>query len=357
MVIINHFWRGADGGGRAERLLYTLIENGWVGVDLFFVLSGFLITGILVASKGTGHYFRNFYARRFLRIFPLYYAFLFLWFIVAPRLFTLAPNGPFRIGSDTQLWFWTYTSNFLSLMKGVTLPIGLNHFWSLAIEEQFYLVWPAVVLLASNRSLRRICVAMMVAGFAIRLWLMTTDYPSTAAYVLTPARMGTLAAGAWLALAMPDKSLRQRIEQLAPRVLAAATALLVAINLPTLQMTGSEPAMQTLGFPLLAIIAGSVLVIAMEARRAESRFSHALRSRPLKFFGKYSYAMYVLHLPIVVALEAFGFTIARMAGGSATRIPAALVFTLTALATTTLLAFASWHLYEKHFLRLKDHFR
>jgi len=357
MVIINHFWRGAEGGGVAERTLYTFILNGWVGVDLFFVLSGFLITGILVDARGKDGYFRNFYARRVLRIFPLYYAFLFVWFVVAPRVFALAPGGPFTSGSETQIWFWTYTSNFLSLAKGVTLPNGLNHFWSLAIEEQFYLVWPAVVLFATSRTLRKICIAMMVAGLGFRLWLMSTDYPSTAAYVLTPARMGTLAAGAWIAIAMRDASLRRRLETIAPGVMLGAVALLAAINLPTLKMTGSEPAMQTLGFPLLAIIAAATLVMALDARRAHFRFRRILRSGTLKFFGKYSYGMYVVHLPVVVVFEALGFTIARIANGNGTRIPAAIVFTVSALAATTFIAFASWHLYEKHFLKLKARFR
>ena len=357
MVIINHFWRGAEGGGAAERGLYTFILNGWVGVDLFFVLSGFLITGILIDAKGKDHYFRNFYARRVLRIFPLYYAFLFAWFIVVPRVLSLAPEGPFRSGSDTQIWFWTYTSNFLSLFKGVTLPNGLNHFWSLAIEEQFYLVWPAVVLFAASRTLRKICIAMMITGFAFRLWLMSTDYPATAAYVLTPARMDTLAAGAWLAISLRDASLRRTIEKLAPKILIGASALLVAINLPTLQMTGSEPAMQTTGFPLLALIASAILVMALDARRAHSRLRRVLRTSTLRFFGKYSYGMYVVHLPVVVVFEALGFTIARIASGNGTRIPAAIVFTLSALAATTFIAFVSWHLYEKHFLKLKTRFR
>ena len=115
--------------------------------------------------------------------------------------------------------------------------------------------------------------------------------------------------------------------------------------------------MQTIGFPLLALIAAAVLVLALEARRTQSRFSKTLRSGILRFFGKYSYGIYVLHLPVVVVFEAMGFTISRMAGANGTRIPSAIVFTVSALAATTFLAFASWHLYEKHFLKLKQLFR
>ena len=140
MVMLGHFWLGARPGDPAEQALYNFMQNGWIGVDLFFVLSGFLITGILLDAKGHDHYFRNFYARRALRIFPLYYGFLFLWFWVTPALISLAPNGPFTQGRDAQLWFWTYMSNNLSIVPGAVVPRGLNHFWTLAVEEQFYLI-------------------------------------------------------------------------------------------------------------------------------------------------------------------------------------------------------------------------
>ncbi len=357
MVMLNHFWLGASTNGAVESAVYTFIENGWAGVDLFFVLSGFLITGILLDAKGKEGYFRNFYARRALRIFPLYYAFLFIWFILAPRIFTLDPHGPFRAGSETQPWFWTYTSNYLSLIKGVTVPHGLNHFWTLAIEEQFYLVWPAVVLLVSKRSLRTVCVFLFAAGFCVRLWLLGADFPTTAAYVLTPARMGTLAVGAWLAVAIRDASLRRLLENIALKVMLVAIAVLAAINLPDLRMRGSEFSMQTLGFPMLALIAGAALIMSLDPRYRLRRYGRLLRSRILRFFGKYSYAMYVLHLPVVVAFEATGFTIAGVARNGSGHILAAIQFSLVSLAATTLLALLSWHLYEKQFLKLKSRFQ
>lgn len=356
MVMLGHFWLGARPNDSAERALYTIVQNGWVGVDLFFVLSGFLITGILLDTKGGDGYFRNFYARRALRIFPLYYGFLFVWFVVAPAIFEISPDGPFGGGAGTQLWFWTYLSNYLSVIDGASVPHGLNHFWTLAIEEQFYLIWPAVVLLTSKKWLRIICLLMLPAGFLFRVWLMTTDYAHTGGYVLTPARMGTLAVGAWLAVALRDSSTRKGIERAAPAVLIGSAILLVAINLPDVRMRGSDVAMQTIGFPLLAILCAALLAMAMNTRNKRGSFQRFLRNRSLRFFGKYSYGMYVLHLPVVVAFEAVGLTIAVFPRTGATDVPAATLFTATALATTTLLAYASWHLYEKQFLRMKDRF-
>ena len=356
MVMLGHFWLGARPNDVAEHAVYTIAQNGWVGVDLFFVLSGFLITGILLDTKNHNGYFRNFYARRSLRIFPLYYGFLFVWFIVTPMLIELSPNGRFGAGAENQLWFWSYLSNYLSVVDGAVVPHGLNHFWTLAVEEQFYLLWPMVVLLVSQRRLRTVCALMMLGGLAFRLWLLTTEYAHTGGYVLTPARIGTLAAGAWLASAMREPQLRQRVKKWASTAFLIALMLLLAINLPDLRMKGSEPAMQTIGFPLLAVLAASAVAIALDRQRHDGWYQRAMRSRVLRFFGKYSYGMYVFHLPVVVAFEGLGFTMAVIPRSAATDVPAAILFTITALVATTALAFASWHLYEKQFLRLKTRF-
>jgi peptidoglycan/LPS O-acetylase OafA/YrhL len=357
MVMLGHFWLGARPDDSAERMLYNVLQNGWIGVDLFFVLSGFLITGILLDAKGKDHYFRNFYARRALRIFPLYYGFLFLWFWVAPAVIGLDPNGPFARGRESQLWFWTYMSNNLSVVKGAVIPHGLNHFWTLAIEEQFYLVWPAIVLLVSSRRLRTICLWLIPLGLATRIWLMTTPYGHTAGYVLTPARIATLGIGAWLASAMREPHIRGAIERYAPRVFVSSGIVLLALNLPDLRFDGFEPVMQTVGFPLLAIASAALLVLAMTPRKRWTWYQRMFKSRMLRFFGKYSYGMYVLHLPVIVAFEGLNFTIDRFARVGGSYVPVAIGFTIVALVTTTLLAFLSWHLYEKQFLKLKAHFR
>ena len=125
------------------------LHSGYLGVDLFFVLSGFLITGILIDSKITPNYFRVFYMRRALRIFPLYYLLLAVsWLTV---VFITPQDKPLLTGVDSMAWFWLYASNIGMAVKGDWLNsptwVGLGHFWSLAVEEQFYLVWPLLVYL------------------------------------------------------------------------------------------------------------------------------------------------------------------------------------------------------------------
>ena len=142
---------------------------GWIGVDLFFVLSGFLITGILLDVKGHGGYFRNFYARRTLRIMPVYFLFLAFVIFVIP----LVPlfDGGFAVTSETenlrneQFWFWTYLANIAASLQSIHIQPGFVnlHFWTLAVEEQFYLIWPLVVLVLNRQRLAITCVAMIVA--------------------------------------------------------------------------------------------------------------------------------------------------------------------------------------------------
>src|SRR5262245_4715813 len=158
-------------GGRLNGPVSAFFGWGWVGVDLFFVLSGFLITGILFDAKEKERYFRNFYVRRALRIFPLYYAVLALTLLVVPWLTpNLAPD--FQPATSAQAWLWLYAANVLQAYEGSWCLGPLNHFWSLAIEEHFYLAWPAVIYLASRRMAMRLCGGLFAASILARaFWL------------------------------------------------------------------------------------------------------------------------------------------------------------------------------------------
>src|SRR5919112_3639916 len=136
LVLFRHTsrWMHAEPG--AGSAVYAMLSSGWVGVDLFFVLSGFLITGILVDSRGGEHYFRNFYVRRALRIFPLYYGFLAVVFLVLPQFYGYE-GGKFGTLQDNQPWYWGYLVNVLVAARGTDqTPLNTTHLWSLAVEEQ-----------------------------------------------------------------------------------------------------------------------------------------------------------------------------------------------------------------------------
>lgn len=177
--------------------------QGWAGVQLFFVLSGFLITGILLDSKGQEHYFRNFYARRTLRIFPLYYGVLSVLLIALlvfrlgfPQVWAHKHLAPLLW--SYQPWLWTYTANIqMAIHNKVMFLVG--HFWTLCVEEQFYLVWPLVVFAFSRKTVLRICVALIAGALVIRLTLTGLGAGGGTNFVLTPCQMDSLAAGALVA--------------------------------------------------------------------------------------------------------------------------------------------------------------
>ena len=172
---------GAATGAAGEAITF-LPSLGWTSVDLFFVLSGFLITGILRRTRGSGHYFRNFYARRALRIFPLYYAVLVFFFVIAPHVRSFGDPAKFWVaGADQQtLWYWLYLQNLHVAWTGQFDHHFLGIVWTLCIEEQFYLVWPMLLLgiatLASRtggsadarpaRTRRWLTIAMIVVALA-----------------------------------------------------------------------------------------------------------------------------------------------------------------------------------------------
>ena len=134
------------------RIVHSVASVGWIGVDLFFVLSGYLIAGILLDAKGTSGAFRRFWKRRALRISPLYYVACGFMFFVLPHIGFFALEPVVRRFTAGQAWYWLYGVNLLDVLRGGTAtPFNTAHFWSLAVEEQFYLLWSLVVLAVSRK--------------------------------------------------------------------------------------------------------------------------------------------------------------------------------------------------------------
>jgi peptidoglycan/LPS O-acetylase OafA/YrhL len=227
LVLMNNLYPGYP-DRYADRIVYLFSNTGWSGVDLFFVLSGFLITGILYDSRGTRHYFKTFYARRFLRIFPLAYLYLALIFLVVARVAPLTPHEARDLASS-EWWYWAYLANWKIAFHGIGSQLEPTMFWSLAVEEQFYLLWPLVVALLDRRRLVALCIGMIVAALALRIGWHIIDpgkQAREALYVLTPARMDGLAMGALLAIGLRNESAAARIQRWSkPLLLAAPTTI------------------------------------------------------------------------------------------------------------------------------------
>ena len=356
VVMIGHFNIGYYPAYQFETGLKTLIQTGWWGVDLFFVLSGFLITGILLDTKGSTHFFRNFYVRRILRIFPLYYGFLFAFFILAPLIRPPDPGSPFVGWRQSQGWFWSYLSNYQLLFPQWVRPYPLSHFWTLAVEEQFYLFWPAIVFLTSRKGLIRVCLFCVGGSLLFRIWLNWVGLDPGIGYRLTPARLDTLAIGALLAVLSRDSGAWILVRRYTRYAIPAAIAGIIALSIPTRGMAQSSIEMETLGYPLIAILSAGLIVIAIDPARRITRLSRFFQTRGMRVLGKYSYALYVFHFPLAPTLERMGLTVQTFPTLRGSELPGAIAFTIIGMSITLALALLSWHLYEKHFLRLKRFF-
>jgi len=355
LVLIFHF--GPFGLGLTssspfiDRLDVLISRAGWIGVDLFFVLSGFLITGILYDAKRSKHYFRNFYVRRVLRIFPLYYGALLIFLVVLPWL--LAEHAGVQLMKRDAIWYWTYLSNVRIAYNGWPGFGAIGHFWSLAVEEQFYLVWPVIVLALSPRHLQAACLACVIGALAVRVGL-NVEGNETAAFVLTPARIDALAVGAYLAISARGPTGLRRISRWALPSAALLSGALLAIFVLRKGFVAQDPIVSTVGHTLLACLFGAILVLALTSAR-DSFIGSICASSFLCFFGRYSYALYVFHHPMLFFRPgAIPLTVVPTIGGS--QLLRQLVFLILATGVSVSIAVVSWHLYEKQFLKLKKLF-
>jgi peptidoglycan/LPS O-acetylase OafA/YrhL len=363
-ILIYHFMPPHSGDPLTARLIH-LAEIGWVGVDLFFVLSGFLITGILLDAKGTPHYFRNFYARRTLRIFPLYYGTLLAIFVAFPLAVRLAGLGPtlesrlgefyeeFRYLQRHQASFWLYLSNAPGFVDPSRWYYFMSHFWSLSVEEHFYLIWPAVVLGLGRRGLIAACVGCVAGSLALRLVFAPTP-ASLFCYIFTPMRLDGLAMGGLVAvLARGPGGVAPLVRPFVAAGALAAAALAVGFAAQSRLGFGSRFAI-TWGISLLAITFAAFLVLVV-ASPAPAPLGRVMGGGFLRFFGRYSYALYIFNRFLMLPCKRL-FPSERLGAALGSPVLGALVHVALATAVTSLLAFLSWHLYEKHFLRLKVYF-
>jgi peptidoglycan/LPS O-acetylase OafA/YrhL len=352
LVMVFHFaaFPNMTAGIFVDKVARGLASTGWAGVDLFFVLSGFLITGILLNTKETPRFFRTFYARRFLRIFPLYYAFLAVAFFIVPLLSPQLGIIPLR----TQGWYWAYLSNVhFALLGGWERPLWLGHFWSLAVEEQFYLVWPFVVYATSGKTLVRVCITVILTALLMRLAFVLTGN-AFARYVLTPCRMDALAAGALVAALMRIGVAREAIARgsRVAVVLGGLTVLVLGAWRNGLHI--GDPVIDTVGYSALASLFGGLvaLAVASPAGRVERTFS----SSALRLAGRYAYGLYVFQQPVAVLLSPPRISIERLPLMAGSHLPALIVIMSVGFGLTGALAAASYHLFESKFLAMKRFF-
>jgi peptidoglycan/LPS O-acetylase OafA/YrhL len=309
--------------------LAAISAYGWMGVDLFFVLSGFLITGILLDTKQSDGYFKNFYARRCLRIWPLYYSLLIFMFVIVPHLLPADGHAIFERSSPWWAYPFFLQNFFVVIPTQAAGPLGVT--WSLAIEEQFYLVWPLFVRHFSSIQIKRIAVGVILLSPPARFYLALHHVNI---YSNLFCRLDGLMAGALLAVLV-------RSEGFVPleHVKLAWVSLLLAASVA---IAAEDREARWLTFSMASW--GSVSLIYVSLYSQWKWIQALFKNRFLSYTGIVSYGLYLLHK------IAFDFT-------KATHINRYPVFSMSVtIAFSYLLAAVSWRFLETPFLRLKRFF-
>ncbi len=322
------------------KALNKFVRFSTCGVDLFFVLSGFLITGILLRSKGAQHYYRNFYARRALRIFPLYYGVLAL-ILCATTLFGDPPDG--LMGSVSERWWlWGYGTNILMTLRDSWVFTSLNHFWSLAVEEHFYLFWPLLVFACRARPLMIFCLASIPISLLVRAVFVGFLHNEVGAYVFTGCRLDALLVGCFIAL-IANTSRLESYQRYARALLCALGVTIPVFMCVVMHASGTD---RIFGPSLFSLFFGSLLTVTLLSDFLKQKLEHPA----LRFLGKYSYGIYVYHCLIIAGLQRYWNWTALPS------IPNYFVFLSVAGSLSVAVAWVSYNLYEVHFLKLKKLF-
>lgn len=328
----------SDYGPAIERV----VQLGSLGVDLFFVLSGFLITSVLINAKGSPNFFSRFYLRRSLRIFPLYFVSLlfFLWAfpLVSGNRTMFAP------AVENQWYLWTYTTNLKMAWQGLWCFGHLDHFWTLAIEEQFYLVWPIAVYYTDKKRL--FWTALLLAGLCliVRTTFCYLSDNGVAGDVFTPFRIDGLLFGAVVSVLIQDRSKFAKLLDNALWWLAALILLNAAFFL-------GKGRLLEIPHTSVAMMWAAVILLVAHSKRTSF---HTLFEAPiLRILGKYSYAMYVFQSPLIPIMEPI-LAPHRHRAFFGSQVVAGLFYVGAMLIVTFVCAVASWWLFEKWFLRLRD---
>ena len=346
LVTIYRFNGGTDGVDVTDNVAFRLASLGFRGIDLFFVLSGFLVTKLLFDSKRQPHFFRNFYARRALRIGPLYYGVLAAALVVLPLVSDSAASV-FSLARDRQSWLWLFGTNVLQAKIG-GWPFGcFDHFWSLAAGVHFYLVWPLVIYLTNHRTAVAACFALILISLATRVAWLLTGGNDVAPEVFTLFRADTLAMGALVALLTKHPGVATR---LATWVRFSAWALGLSLAVLTI----GNRRWLTIPDTLFAAFFACVILAAVTTR-AGTFASAFWNARWLRFFGKYSYAMFVFQYPLISILAPI-LSVELLTNSLGSESLARVAYIVLMTGITTAVALGSWHLYERHFLALKRFF-
>jgi peptidoglycan/LPS O-acetylase OafA/YrhL len=327
-------------------------KNGWLGVDLFFVLSGFLITSILVEMKDSEHYFKTFYYRRALRIFPPYLLVMIVYLVIS-----IAAG---RVGSP-GLWLqyvFYYTSLFIGQPPEIkqhvlVLPVqvGLSVLWSLSVEEIYYTIWAPIVRFTNEKSFVFILIGMLIAAPALRWYFHTPQFPEVYTFY---CRMDGLAYGSIVALLFRFRQntfeMFSKFDRSADLAALAASVAAFAFWVIT-KGDRSHVIVTSLGFTLADIAFALIVFAAVRHAGGSEWWWRAVRAKWLRSVGMVSYSLYLVHWPLRVS------GLARLHFINLTGPTRAIADDLSATVLSLGVAYALWFGMESKILKLKDWYK
>lgn len=334
--IINHY-------------LFSTLKVGWIGVDMFFVLSGFLITGIIwkQKDKSAKDYFGNFYAKRFLRIFPVYYLYITLVFFVFIHLGDIGNTWHEKINQIPLFHYLIHIQNFsIASVDKWPGPMGIT--WSLAIEEHFYLIWPLLIFLLNKKWINRILIVILILSPIIRAYFNFHTHSHLSSYVITFCRLDALSFGSLIALNKDKLSVRYSI--IALIISSFSIALIFFLKG---KYYYHDTLVSTIGYSLNYILMGSILILIINNKF--KILNHFFELKFLQKMGKYSYSIYLFHAPI----NGFFILLSHNINTNTNSINWSIIQLLYAVIIiflSFLVGYISYNLFEKHFLKLKMRF-
>ena len=317
-----------DLGGGVVNLLNRVVQPGYLGVDIFFVLSGFLITRILMYERDQNKPLRYFLIRRAFRIFPIYYLLIGLLIFLAP--------------GEYLFWCATYLSNFVFSFDYTDNP--MRHTWSLCVEEHFYMIWPLIIYFAPRATLRPTAIAVVISGMVLAV--MASIYAGQLPlyemlYRGTPFRATSLALGGVFALYEPSIGVgKPRAWWLSAGFFLPAAAFLAVAS------AMENPWKQSVKMIGFALLSSSIFLAAVGAERLGPKVCVVLSRGPLAYAGRISYGIYLYHFPIFYAL-----------GVLDEQAPASSWLTLQGVALTFVVATVSYYILERPILRYASRYR
>jgi peptidoglycan/LPS O-acetylase OafA/YrhL len=323
----------------------------WGGVDLFFALSGFLISGILLTTKSKQHYFSSFYARRVLRIFPIYYLVLVASLVTSHYLPAISSQLP-----PTESWkvaYFLYLQNWPVFWHGAKIMSGFwGIYWSLAVEEQFYLIWPLLVFLLSPVNLIRVCIVGFVCALPLRIFMSAYVFGGNFGLAqITTSRVDGLLLGSACAIYMYQHHRPVPLRWIVWALCGGASIMGYIVVFHHAELVSPSRWILTFGISGFALLSGSVVALSQHHAPPIQRF---LTYPLLRQFGKYSYGIYVYHLFIFLPLR--NFISQHRTFFTEFTLPERLVVIALSAGIAFGLAKFSYDVFESRLLRLKRYF-